>query len=390
MQRTAAEVAAAFGEVFGGEPAGVWAAPGRANVIGEHTDYNEGFVLPVALPHAAYLAVRPREDGRLRIVSAQMAVDGAGAAVIEADLDAVQPGSPAGWAGHLAGVVWQLRREGHQVPGADLYLDSTVPVGGGMSSSHAIECAVALAYDELFDLGLDRPELARVAQHVENDFIGAPTGILDQMASLCCTEGHAMFLDTRDLSSRQVPLDLVGEGLRLLVVDTLVKHSHADGEYGKRRAGCEAAAAALGVPALRDVPLDGLEAALARLDDPELRRLTRHVVTEDARVEQVVALLDAGRVREIGPLLVEGHASLRDDYRVSVPELDTAVEGALAGGALGARMMGGGFGGSAIVLADADAVEKVAESVKAAFAAAGYREPRVFEAVPSAGARRLG
>lgn len=201
--------------------------------------------------------------------------------------------------------------------------------------------------------------------------------------------GHALWLDTRDLSQRQIPFDLASQGLRLLVVDTRVTHAHSEGEYGKRRAGCEEAAALLGVDALRDIPYEGLDDALARVEDPELRPLVRHVVTEDRRVERVVELLETGDARAIGPVLTEGHASLRDDFKVSCPELDLVVSAGVEAGALGARMTGGGFGGSAIVLVEESAAEKTAEAIAGAFATAGHREPRVFTAVPSAGARRL-
>jgi galactokinase len=214
---------------------------------------------------------------------------------------------------------------------------------------------------------------------------------MDQTASACCEAGHALFLDTRDLSQRQIPFDLAAEGMRLLVVDTQVKHSHSEGEYGKRRAGCEKGAALLGVDALRDVPYAGLDAALARLgDEEEVRRLVRHIVTENERVERVVSLLESGETRAIGPVLVEGHASLRDDFRISCPELDLVVDTALASGALGARMTGGGFGGSAIVLAEEPDVDAITKAVTEAFATEGFTAPRVFEAVPSAGALRVG
>ncbi len=206
--------------------------------------------------------------------------------------------------------MWALREAGHAVTGADVHLASTVPSGAGLSSSAALEVVVALALNDLFGLGLRGWQLARLSQRAENVYVGAPVGIMDQTASACCEAGHALFLDTRDLSQRQIPFDLAAEGMRLLVVDTQVKHSHSEGEYGKRREGCEKGAALLGVDALRDVPYEELDAALARLgDDEEVRRLVRHVVTEDHRVEQVVSLLESGDTRAIGPLLVEGHAS---------------------------------------------------------------------------------
>ncbi|CAL9538935.1 galactokinase [Streptomyces sp. Tu 3180] len=384
-EAVAESVAERFEQLYGAAPDGVWAAPGRVNLIGEHTDYNDGFVMPFALPHTAVAAVARRDDGVLRVHSAD--VDGP---VVELPVDALAPGSDKRWTAYPAGVVWALREAGHAVTGADVHLASTVPAGAGLSSSAALEVVVALALNDLYGLGLRGWQLARLCQRAENVYVGAPVGIMDQTASACCEAGHALFLDTRDLSQRQIPFDLAAEGLRLLVVDTRVKHSHSEGEYGKRRAGCEKGAALLGVDALRDVRHEELEAALGRLgDEEEVRRLVRHVVTEDARVERVVSLLEAGDTRAIGPVLVEGHASLRDDFRVSCPELDLVVETAVASGALGARMTGGGFGGSAVVLAEEADVPAVTEAVEEAFAAAGFKAPRVFEAVPSAGARRL-
>ncbi|MFJ4645746.1 galactokinase [Streptomyces bobili] len=379
------QVRADFVELYGAEPEGVWAAPGRVNLIGEHTDYNDGFVMPFALPHTATAAVSRRTDGRLRLHSADIE-DG----VAELRLDDLTPESDRAWTAYPAGVVWALREAGHPVTGADIHLTSTVPSGAGLSSSAALEVVVALALNDLFELGLARWQLARLCQRTENVYVGAPTGIMDQTASACCEAGHALFLDTRDLSQQQIPFDLAAEGMRLLVVDTQVKHAHSDGEYGKRRAGCEKGAALLGVDALRDIAYADLDAALERLgDEEEVRRLVRHVVTEDQRVERVVSLLKSGETRAIGPVLVEGHASLRDDFRISCPELDLVVDTALAGGALGARMTGGGFGGSAIVLVEAADVDTITKAVEEAFAAAGFTAPRVFEAVPSAGARRL-
>ncbi|MCX4738665.1 galactokinase [Streptomyces antibioticus] len=381
----AQDVREVFAGLYGTEPDGVWAAPGRVNLIGEHTDYNDGFVMPFALPHTALAAVSRRTDGRLRLHSAD--VEGG---VAELDLAALAPGSDDDWTAYPAGVVWALREAGHTITGADVHLASTVPTGAGLSSSAALEVVVALALNDLYDLGLARWQLARLCQRAENIYVGAPTGIMDQTASACCEAGHALFLDTRDLSQKQIPFDLAAEGLRLLVVDTQVKHAHSGGEYGKRRAGCEKGAALLGVDALRDIPFADLDAALARLgDEEEVRRLVRHVVTEDARVERVVSLLESGDTRAIGPVLTEGHASLRDDFRVSCPELDLVVDTAVTAGALGARMTGGGFGGSAIVLTPATEVDTITKTVEEAFAAAGFTAPRVFEAIPSQGAHRL-
>ncbi|MFI5531627.1 galactokinase [Kitasatospora sp. NPDC051853] len=372
-----------FQSVHGAAPTGVWAAPGRVNLIGEHTDYNDGFVLPIALPHAAKAAVRLRTDGLLRLWSEQG--DGQ---VTELEVEGLAPGSVEGWAKYPAGVVWALREAGYLVGGADFWFDSDVPGGAGLSSSAALECVVATAYRDLYDLPLGNADLAQLAQYAENAFVGVPCGVMDQMASMCCSEGNALVLDTRDLTQRQVPLDLAARGLRLLVIDTRVKHDLADGAYAELRAGCEKAAELLGLAALRDLAPEDLADALDRLPD-ELAPLVAHVVTEDARVEQAVALLDAGEFAGLGPVLTAGHASLRDDYRVSCPETDLAVSAAVEAGALGARMTGGGFGGSVIALVGEQELAAVEAAVRAAFEAAGYAEPRTFTAVPSAGARRL-
>ena len=379
-EQSAARAAAAFTDRFGVAPEGVWAAPGRVNVIGEHTDYNGGHVLPVALPHTTRAAVARRDDGRLVLASLQH--PDADADVAVADL---APGTPGGWAGYPAGVVDQVRAS---VPGGlTLLVDGDVPAGAGLSSSAALECAVALAVSDLLGLGLEPQELVDVARRAENDFVGAPTGLLDQSASVLCTAGHALHLDTRDRSSEQVPLDLAATGLALLVVDSGTTHDHAESGYGDRRRECEEAARRLGVEFLREVPD---VAALAPLDDGTaegevLLRRARHIVTEEARVAEVVGLLrGGGDPRAIGPVLTAGHASLRDDFQISVPALDAVVEAALDAGAHGARMVGGGFGGSAVALVDADAVDAVAAAVAERAGA-----PRSFVVVPAAGARRL-
>ncbi|MFI6350591.1 galactokinase [Streptomyces sp. NPDC050560] len=378
-------IAAGFEELYGAAPDGVWAAPGRVNLIGEYTDFNEGFVLPLALPHTAVAAVARRDDGVLRLHSADAATP-----VAELRVDALAPPGVGSWASYPAGVVWALRQDGHPVTGADVHLASTVPTGAGLSSSAALEVVTAFALNDLFGLGLGGAELARTAQRAENDFVGVPCGVMDQMASACCTAGHALHLDCRDLSMRQIPFDLEAEGLRLLVVDTRVKHELGDGAYAERREGCETAARRLGVSHLRDVTHDGLADALTALgDDERLRRYVRHVVGDDHRVTEVVRLLAAGEVRAIGPVLTAGHASLRDDLRISCPELDLVVTAANTAGALGARMTGGGFGGSAVVLVEAAALDAVERAVREAFVASGYTAPRVFVAQAAAGARRV-
>jgi galactokinase len=386
--RDAAERAgAAFAERFGGPPEGVWAAPGRVNVIGEHTDYNGGFVLPIALEHTTRAAVARRDDGVLALDSLQEP------GVVQVPLADLVPGKPGGWAGYPAGVVFELREAVAAAGGLSVLVDSDVPVGAGLSSSAALECAVALAVRDLLRLDLTSEDLVDVSRRAENDFVGAPTGILDQSASVLCQAGHALFLDTRDRGTRQVPFDLAAAGLALLVVDSGVTHEHAGGGYGDRRRECEEAAARLGVEFLRAVD-DVI--ALAPLDDGTpggevLLRRARHIVTENARVLEVVAALSGDAdPRAIGPILTAGHASLRDDFEISVPALDDIVETAVAAGAHGARMVGGGFGGSAIALVDSDAVDAVTAAVGQRFTAAGRAAPRTFVTVPSAGARRLG
>ena len=383
---SAAEAARqAFAEAFGGQPEGVWAAPGRVNVIGEHTDYNDGFVLPVALPHTTRAAVARRDDGLVVLVSAQHPGDR-----VEVPVAELAPGSPGGWAGYPAGVVDALR---DRVPGGvSVLVDGDVPAGMGLSSSAALSCSVALALRDLTAPDLATADLVDVARRAENDFVGAPTGILDQSASLLCTAGHALFLDTRDRSTEQVPLDLRAAGLELLVVDTGTTHDHATGGYGDRRRECELAAERLGVRALRDVPD---VAALAPLDAGTpgggvLLRRARHIVTENARVLEVVAILRGGQgPAAIGPVLTAGHASLRDDFEISTVELDTAVDTALEVGAAGARMVGGGFGGSAVVLVDTELTATVAQAITDRFAQRGFSLPRAFAVVPSPGAQRL-
>lgn len=302
------------------------------------------------------------------------------------------PGSVTGWAAYPYGAAWSLRE--HGVPaahrGADMVIAGDVPAGAGLSSSAALECAVGLAL-----LGLDRAagdsepvdraRLARWMQRAENEFVGAPTGVLDQMASLCCTDRHVLFLDVNSGHTEQVPFDAGAAGMRILVVDTRANHAHSESGYGDRRRGCEEAAAALGVSTLREVQGRELEQVLGELAE-HLRPLVRHVITENERTTGVVERLRAGHPADIGTLLTASHESLRQDYRVSAPELDVAVEAALAAGALGARMTGGGFGGSAIALVPEERAEGVERSVRQAFLDRGFTGPRIFAAVPSAGA----
>lgn len=383
MSQTAAQAAQKFEELFGHPAQGVWTAPGRVNLIGEHTDYNEGFVLPFAIDKSATVAVRLRNDGIVRLRSSY-GNDG----TVTVDLKSISPENAEGWTAYPLGVIWALVQAGTPIEGLDLYLDSTVPSGAGLSSSHAIECSVALALRDLTDSPLSINDLVYVTQKAENDFVGAPTGILDQSASLLSTDGHALFLDCRTLESQAVPLAMVQAGLLMLVIDTRVAHAHADGGYAARRASCELGAEVLGVAALRDVGPERLPEAAGLLDEQTFRRV-RHVVTEDQRVIDTVAILEAEGPAAIGDLLTASHLSMRDDFEISCPELDLAVETALAAGALGSRMTGGGFGGSAIALIKAESQEAVSKAVVAAFAAAGFTTPDLFLVSPAPGARRL-
>ncbi|MGW2627150.1 galactokinase [Micromonospora taraxaci] len=379
-----ARAAKGFTDQYGGDAAGRWAAPGRVNLIGEHTDYNEGFVLPFALPLRTVVAA-DRQDGEQWTVWSELSDE---TITFGAD-DVAEPGRVTGWGAYVAGVVWALREAGHQVPGARLAIASDVPLGSGLSSSAALESAVLAALLDLGGLKLSPERQPRLAQRAENVYVGAPTGIMDQSAVIRCRAGHALFLDCRDESVEHIPFDLDAAGLAVLVIDSRAPHRHADGEYAARRRSCEAGASALGVAALRDVGVDQLDAALAQLDDDETRRRVRHVVTEDQRVLDTVALLRAARVRDIGPLLTASHVSMRDDFEITVPEIDTAVEAALAAGALGARMTGGGFGGCVLALVEADRADEVAAAVKAAYAERGFTTPGTVTVLPSPGATRL-
>ena len=364
----------------GREPEGVWFAPGRVNLIGEHTDYNDGFVLPFALEKKAVVAVSRRDDGVVSMRSEELdeQVD-----VAIADLE---PGTE-GWSSYLAGVVWALRQSGHEVSGVTITLTSDVPLGAGLSSSAAIECAVVAALCDVFGLDIDPMERARVAQLAENAYVGAPTGLLDQAASTLCREDFGLFLDCRSFETAQVPLPMAEAGLEILVLDTKTPHSHVDGEYGARRRTCEEAAAILGIPALRDVT--DLDAALAELPDETMRKRVRHVVTENSRTVEAYEVARSGSLRDLGPLLDASHASMRDDYEITVPTVDLAVAVAREAGALGARMTGGGFGGCIIALCEAGSGDGIGRRVSEAYAAAGYGAPQWFIATPAPGAGRL-
>jgi galactokinase len=369
-----------FGEWYGRPPAGVWHAPGRVNLIGEHTDYNEGWVLPYALDRGVTAAAAPRDDGVLEVRSRQ-----APGEAVAVQIAALSPGSVTGWGAYPAGVAWALTAAGYEVGGASLAIDSDLPQGAGLSSSAALECAVALALTGLYGVRASRKELAAIARRAENEMAGVPSGIMDQTASLLASEGQAVLLDCRSQQATGVPLDPAAAGLALLVVDTGARHALTDGRYSRRRRECEQAARQLGVPWLRAV---AGPAAVAGLADPVLARRARHVVTENERVLAAVARLRAGDVAGVGPLLNASHASLRDDFEVSWPQADAAVAAAQRAGALGARMVGGGFGGCVIALVPADD-RPVRAAICEQYARQGFGPPAFLPAPPSAGARRL-
>ena len=372
-----------FAATYSRSPDVVWSAPGRANLIGEHTDYNDGFVLPFAITERTTVAAARRGDDTLAVTSSVFR------GTVRMRLADIAPGAVPGWPGYPLGVAWALA-QGHaqpESPGADLYVDSSVPAGGGLSSSAALEMAVAGALASLWGLELTVPELALAGQRAENEVVGAPTGIMDQYASLLGQPDAAVFLDCRTRETRTVPLRLAQAGLALVLADTGERHAHAAGGYAARRASCEKAARVLGVPALRDVSATDLPRAEAELDDETFRRV-RHVVTEDDRVLATVAALEAGAMETVGQHLTASHLSMRDDYEITTPALDLAVETALSAGALGARMTGGGFGGSTITLIDEHRVPALRAALTDAFAATGFAQPHVTTVTPGAGAHR--
>ncbi len=372
----------AFADAYGRQPEVAWSAPGRANLIGEHTDYNDGFVLPFAITQRTAVAAARRDDGVITVGSAF-----AQETVTMRAAD-IAPGAVDGWAGYPLGVAWALARV-RDVPasaGADLFIHSDVPAGAGLSSSAALVVATAGALAALWRLELSTAELAKAGHRAENEIVGAPTGVMDEYASLLGQPDAAVFLDCRSLRARSVPLRLDSAGLALVLTDTGETHAHASGGYAARRASCERGAAQLGVPALRDLTIADLARAQAVLDAETFRRV-RHVVTEDARVEAAVAGLESGDLAAVGRLLTASHYSMRDDYEITTAALDLAVEVALSAGALGARMTGGGFGGSTITLIEAARGPELTTATERAFAAAGFGRPRVSTVVPGPGAR---
>ncbi len=372
---------AGFSKQFGSAPEGVWSAPGRVNLIGEHTDYNEGFVLPFAINRRTYAAVSSRSDGIARVASSFTDE------VVQIPLTNVSKSAVSGWSAYPLGVAWALIEAGAKPTGFDLYVDSNVPVGAGLSSSAAIECSVAMALNDLWQSNLDRSALAKIGQRAENEIVGAPTGIMDQTASLFGSLDHAVFLDCRSLVAEAIPLGLKQNTLEIVVMDTKVSHRLVDGGYAARRDACEQGASQMGVSSLRDLEVSDLAKAEAVLDPLVFRRV-RHVVTENARVLETVELLKSDGPKSIGNLMYASHESMRDDFEISIEELDFAVETAMSVGAVGARMTGGGFGGAAIALIDSSKIEDLKSAVAKAFEANGFKKPELFSVLADAGAKR--
>jgi len=355
---------------------GVFAAPGRVNLIGEHTDYNQGLCLPIALPHATYVAVARRDDERITVGSRQRDE------VFESSLPDLGPDTIDGWAAYAAGVAWALQDEGIELPGVDLLVDGRVPLGAGLSSSAALECATALALCAAARIEPDRELLVRACMRAESEVAGAPTGGMDQSISLYAEPGHALLLDFRSGDRRQVPWDPPGH--TLLVVDTRASHELTDGGYASRRADCEEAASRLGLVSLREATEQDLDLLVGRA-----RARAKHIVTEITRVDATVAAITQGDWVRVGALFDESHTSMRDDFEISTPELDLVVETAREHGALGARMTGGGFGGSALALMPTAAVATAADAIAAAFAAQGWDAPASLTAPASPGAAEV-
>lgn len=365
-----------FLETFGEEPDLIAAAPGRVNLIGEHIDYSEGFVLPFAIKDRTFAAIRKRDDSTVRVASAQRRNK-----IVTVDINAVKPGLKGEWERYALGVLWSMGVK----TGVDLMIDGHVPLGAGLSSSAALECSVATAVNHLFDLGLSLEDLARITQKAENQYVGVPCGIMDQSVSLMATNGSALLLDCRDLSTRNIPFDVASSGLELLIIDTQAHHALTDGGYAERRASCESVAAKLSVKSMRELTMAQLESSKNLLSDVEFIR-ARHAVSEMQRVLDCVEALSQADFVKVGELINQSHISLRDDYTVSCPELDTAVDASLAAGALGSRMVGGGFGGSAIALIEASKTTETIKAIEKAFADKKFKAPRFFTSLPSQGA----
>ncbi len=368
-----------------GTAASVYRAPGRVNLIGEHTDYNDGFVLPAAIEFYCWAAAAPRGDGKLVIYSENFNE------TVEASLDSLSPLAKKYWANYPLGVAWALRRAGKPINGANIYIAGEVPLGAGLSSSAAVEVSVALALLQQSGNAENRAELAQLCQKAENEFVGARVGIMDQFISCFGRASHALLLDCRSLEHEFVKLPA---DVQLVICNTMVRHELASGKYNERRAECEEGVRILRsalpeVRALRDVTLSELEDHRQNIT-PKVFARCRHVITENGRVKRAVEALHKGDTAALGPLLEDSHRSLRDDYEVSCRELDLMVE--IAGaqcGLIGARMTGGGFGGCSINLVESAAVSDFRRNVAAAYSSKTGLTPDIYVSPASEGAQRI-
>ncbi len=360
-----------FAKTFGAPPAHIVRAPGRVNLIGEHTDYNEGFVLPMAIDREMLVAARMRNDRLIRMVALDL-----GGRCSEFSLTVpIEHDDANKWSNYIRGVAWGLRQRGIDLPGLDVALQGNVPIGSGLSSSAALEVCTATTFQVFAGFEMSKVDLARLCQQAENDFVGVKSGIMDQFISTLACEGYALLIDCRDLSYQNVPLP---RGATIVVCDTMKRRGLVDSEYNTRRAECEQAARQLGVKALRDASLEQF-ARLEKEMPPKVAQRARHIITENARVLQAVAAAQANDLAAFGALMNESHASLRDDYAVSCAELDTMVEIARQQpGCLGARLTGAGFGGCTVNLVRDDAVDAFVANVALEFQARTHVAPQIY------------
>jgi len=366
-----------FEKVYGRSPDICASAPGRVNLIGEHIDFSEGFVLPFAINDCTDVAIAKTNENVIKIASVQRDSE-----VISVAISDISPDRTGDWERYVLGVIWALGIE----TGLEIFIDGKVPVGAGLSSSAALEASVATALNSLFFLGHDLPALALLCQKAENDYVGMPCGIMDQSVSLMAEKGSALLLDCRDLTTKNISFNVASHGLELLIIDTQIHHELVDGGYAERRASCDSVVAKLNITSMRHLSIDQLLSQKSVITETEFNR-AHHAVTEIQRVLDAVIALEKSDFKELGKLINASHESLRDDYTVSCPELDCAVDASLAAGALGARMVGGGFGGSAIALIKAENVESTKLAIQNAFESKSYKAPRFFTSLPSQGAR---
>lgn len=379
MPITSREPIDAFLQRFGCSPHWVVRAPGRVNLIGEHTDYNDGFVLPMAIDRAVWIALRPRSDDRVAVYSADYGQTG------EFSVDRlVKEGS--GWIEYFKGVAWVLQAVGYRLRGWEGIVQGDVPVGAGLSSSAALELAVARAFAAVAELPWNPVEMAKLGQRAENEWVGMRCGIMDQLVSAAGEAGHAILIDCRSLQIEPVPLP---DSVAVVILDTGTRRGLVDSAYNQRRAECESAAEFFGVKALRDVDPDRFQQVSSQLEEPARRRAL-HVIMENERTLQAADAMRRGEIAALGVLMNKSHASLRDDYEVSSQALDTMVQIAVGHPAChGARMTGAGFGGCAVALVDASAAEEFAARTSAEYQTATGNTPAVYVCRASAGAETL-